>query len=204
MTKNRNTEPGMLTGRSIVSRAGAVALLATAALLTQISPASAHGSGTTTGGHSNIDKIAEPASPLCLKVDILDSPKTKITLFNTGTANDGQTVTFDAIFEATETFWFGPGGTYLNDQCSGDPQPVAGTLHTTGNLQCDSVNATYKRTGSTYTITTGTNTTNCKIGGVGHTSTLTFTGTQLACSFAADNCGTGTNSVEFTGTYSQG
>jgi hypothetical protein len=202
----------MMLKRS-VWRASAVALVASAALVTQMSPAWAGGSGTTHHGHSNIDRLATPTSPLCLAVgDSSANPKTSITLYNTGTINTGSTqYNTKTEWNASVSYFFGPDGTYSDSACT-VPYAVPGTLKITGDgIQCDdtqgpgggTVDATYQRVGSDYTITT-TEAIYCEGASTSsYSSGFTFEGTQLACSFAVENCLNGPNSIEFTGTYSQ-
>lgn len=195
-----------------VWRAGVVALAASAALLGQMSPAWAGGSGVTTNGYSNIDKTAATTTPLCLQVSTggTSDPRTSITLFNTGTINNDPTVyNTRTQFDATTSYYFGPGGTYSDSQCT-VPYAVPGTLKIIGNsIHCDSgsggaaVPATYQRTGSTYTITTTSGIVCAGTTTPSYSSTFTFTGTQLACTPSPDNCGSGANATEFSGTYTQ-
>lgn len=185
--------------RRNVRRVGVVLLVAAAAMLTQISPASAAGSGVTHNGESNIHvehPLPPPGGNLCLQAN-----STTITLFNTGTFTFGTSSATEtkAVWTQTDTtYYFGPGGTYSDSNCQ-TLASVGGSLTVTdkdpggGTLTCTST-ATYQRTGSSYVITTT---------GTGCGS-LSFTGTQLACSTGpADPCGSGPSSVEFTGNYTQ-
>jgi hypothetical protein len=201
-----------MTFKRGLPRAAAMALAVSAAILNQMSAAWAGGSGATTNGYSNVDKTAPTATPLCLQISTggTSDPRTSITLFNSGTINNDTTVyNTRTQFDATTSYYFGPGGTYSDSQCT-TPYAVPGSLKVVGNsVHCDAgsggaaVSATYQRVNSTYTITTtssiycaGTTTSS-------YASTLTFTGNQLACTPSPDNCGSGSNAVEFTGTYSQ-
>jgi len=205
-----------MTWTKTVLKAGVVVLVPTAGLLTHIAPASAHGTGETKKGSSNIDKLATPASPLCLSPEL----NTKITLpENTGSFNDAAGRTFKAEWTqvANLTYYFGPNGTYSDNMCT-IPYAVPGTLAISagpggGAESCVDVAATYQRGDGTaanagkYTITTGATTTSCKIGTVVHPhgSTWSFTGTQLACSEQVECDPPGPiGPVEFTGNYVQG
>jgi hypothetical protein len=201
---------GDLTLRKGVWRASAVAVVAGAALLVPMSTAyAARGSGVTHHGYSNITGTAplstDPNEPLCLFVSDANN-RTQVVLYNTGTFNGGTTFqSFKATFTATESYYFGPGGTYLNSSCSGTTDQIEGTLSLTGGVHCNDTDATYERIAATYTISTADSIT-CSInpGGSSVTSSdLTFTGIQLACDASTNNCGEGANSIEFTGNYSQ-
>src|SRR3712207_6548304 len=180
-----------MTLRMSVRRAGGMALAASVALLTYMAtPAFAHGSGQTTGGHSNVtgNAVPDPTQPLCLL-----APRTTITLYNTGTFNDTSGITHTARFTATEDYYFGPGGTYSDSTCT-TRTAVDGTLDTTGGANCEETTATYQRVDSTYTITTTASTT-CDLAGGGNdnhtTNNLTYTGTQLACTPEGVACANG-------------
>ena len=189
-----------------IMRAGLVALIAGTALLANVAPASAAGAGATTNGYSNVTGNAAPTVPLCLP-----APRTSITLFNTGTFNSNpNSINTRTQWDATEDYYFGPGGTYSDSQCT-TLTAVHGALKVLGSgAHCDSgsggaaVAATYRRVNSQYTIATTTAATCVRTGSPDETSNLTFTGTQLACDPNTNNCGDGSNSVEFTGSYTQG
>lgn len=192
-----------MTFKRSVRRGGGLALLAGVALVTAMAvPASAHGSGTTTSGHSNVTGNAtpNPLAPLCLQ-----APRTTIVLDSTGTFNGQSSVFHRATFTASEDYYFGPDGTFSDSSCT-IPYAVPGTLDVGGasGADCEPVSATYQRVDTQYKIVT-TAQTLCTVG-VGQntfsdTANLTYAGTQLACGVA--NCGEGVNSVEFTGTYTQ-
>jgi hypothetical protein len=201
-----------MTVRTGMWKAATVTLVASAAVLSQTSAAWAGGSGVTTNGYSNIDKTAATTTPLCLQNSTggASDPRTSITLFNTGTFNNDTTVYATRTqFDATTSYYFGPGGTYSDSQCT-VPYAVPGTLKIIGNsIHCDSgsggaaVPATYQRTNSTYTITTTSSIVCAGTSTPSYSSSFTFTGTQLACTPTPDNCGSGSNSTEFSGTYTQ-
>lgn len=179
-------------------------------LITMAPPAWAHGVGVTTNGASNItgDATPDPEDPLCLPAD-----DTSIKLWNVGGFNNNPGL-FDTVatFTSAQTYYFGPGGTYSDDQCE-DLTEVLGTLSVSGDVICDSVAATYQRVTSAYVIQT-TQSTTCAIKGTGNSHAeehLKFTGVQQACGGPmVDPCDpNGTRSddsdnVEFTGDHEQG
>jgi len=188
-------------------QAGGLALFVSVALLGSASPASAHGSGTTIGGESNITGQGTITTPLCLP-----APRTTITLYNTGTFNDTSGIEHTARFVASEDYYFGPGGTYSDSACT-MATAVDGTLTVSGEADCDPVSATYERRDSNYIIQTTTSTL-CDLQGPGddmHVSNLTYVGTQVACTQTAtsppvntcDPVQPGGPEQEFLGTYTQ-
>ena len=200
----------LLTFRRSVFRAGGIALFACVAMLSNMSPASAHGQGATYGGESTIDEQVTPSAPLCLRT----SNNVTITLYNTGSFNDVSLVTHVAVFTADDRFYFSPTGTYQDALCS-IPEDIEGSLSVGGHgstATCTNVDATYQRVGTLYTITT-TEETSCDVHGGGqddHDSHLTYTGIQIPCGeppFGVD-CSSPNDpqhdpDIEFTGTYVQ-
>lgn len=198
-----------------IKRITTMAVFVTAAMLAHLSPALAAGAGVTDAGYSNIDRDAEPSAPLCLFQDVnAPGQATIITLSNLGTFNSNpDPVRTTARFEATESFYFGPGGTFSDSLCTiptalDSDGGITGTLTVAAHVECGPTTATYNRVGTQYTIRTTTPST-CTDKrpnpDTTETSNLTFTGTQLACQRGvADPCGGGSQSQEFTGTYTQG
>lgn len=185
------------------SRRGSIAaLVAIGGLLLTTAPAWAHGTGATTNGYSNVDIVAEPEAPLCLPAGDLE-----IELYNVGTFNNSPgPYETEAQFSGNETFYFGPGGTYSDNQCD-VPAAVEGTLTVSGDVTCTAADAEYQRIGTGYTIET-TETTTCTITGTSNSdiSNLLFFGTQQACDPdpMVDPCGPpGSSSLEFVGEYTQ-
>lgn len=181
-------------------RASAVAVIATVALLTHVSPASAAGSGATTNGYSNVHQVGNPQVPLCLPAN-----STSITLYNLGTFNSNPTpVNTTATFTSSANYFFSPAGTFSDSSCT-MASAVLGTVAVSGGATCTSVPATYRRVGTNYVIGTSTATTCTRAGSPNETSNLRFTGTQIPCLGPADACGPdGPSAKEFSGVYAQG
>lgn len=166
---------------------GAGAAIAAATVLAGGSAASAAGAGVTTGGSSNINVAGgPPAAPLCLL-----ATAATLTLNNTGTFNNVVADT-TAVFSSTINHYFGPAGTFSDNQCH-MPTAVAGTITVTGGASCASSAATYQRVSDAYVIkSTG-----------GACGTLVFSGNQTPClPLPVDPCGP-TGQQEFAGTYAQ-
>lgn len=171
---------------------GAGIAVAAAAMVPNVSPASAAGGGVSMG-ETSIDE-RPGGTPRCAEA----RSGAIITLHNDGTFQVGTSVPFvgatKATFTASRGFFFNPAGTFADGSCT-MPLVVPGGLQVVeetsllpgapanvGDVSCSGTGGYSRQASNVYVVTTAVGASTCSVNGSPQTSTvLTFTGNQNPC-----------------------